>query len=80
MGYLTVHHVPFTVRRAEAVFVRRLDNYADGIFGGGYLLSPRAAAERAAAERAAAERAAAERAAANKIELSDREKEIIRGL
>ena len=60
MGYLTVHHVPFTVRRAEAVFVRRLDNYADGILGGGYLLSPRAAA--------------------NKIELSDREKEIIRGL
>ena len=80
IGYLTVHHVPFTVRRAEAVFVRRLDNYADGIFGGGYLLSPRAAAEHAAAERAAAERAAAERAAANKIELSDREKEIIRGL
>ena len=36
------------------------------IFGGGLLLSERAAAERAAAERAAAERAAAERAAAER--------------
>ena len=36
------------------------------IFGGGYLLSSKAAAERAAAERAAAERAAAERAAAER--------------
>ena len=36
------------------------------IFGGGYLLSTKAAAERAAAERAAAERAAAERAAAER--------------
>ena len=90
MGYLAVHHTPFTVRRADAVFVRRLDNYTEGIFGGGYLLTPRAAAERAAAERAAAERAAAERAAAeraaaeraaaHKIELSDREKDIIKQL
>ena len=80
MGYLAVHHTHLTVRRSDAFFVRRLDNYADGIFGGGYLISPRAAAERAAAERAAAERAAAERAAANKIELSDREKDIIKQL
>ena len=36
------------------------------IFGGGYMLSSKAAAERAAAERAAAERAAAERAAAER--------------
>jgi len=36
------------------------------IFGGGFLLSSKAAAERAAAERAAAERAAAERAAAER--------------
>ncbi len=53
------------------------------IFGGGWLLSERAAAERAAAERAAAERAAAERAAA--VEriywpLSPEEKEICRRL
>ena len=80
MGYLAVHHKPFTVRRKDVIFVRRLDNYGDSIFGGGYLLSPRAAAERAAAERAAAERAAAERAAAHKIELSDREKDLIKQL
>ena len=64
LGYLTVHHTPFTVRRSDATFVRKLDNYAADIFGGGFLLSPRAAAERAAAERAAAKR----------IELSDRER------
>ena len=75
MGYLTVHHTPFTVRRNDAIFVRRLDNYGETIFGGGYLLTPRAAAERAAAERAAAERAAA-----HKIELSDREKDLIKQL
>ena len=43
------------------------------IFGNGYILSTRAAAERAAAERAAAERAAAER-----WKLSERELEIVR--
>ena len=70
MGYLAVHHTPFTVRRSDAIFVRRLDNYAEGIFGGGYLLTSRAAAERAAAERAAA----------RKIKLSDREKALIKQL
>ena len=83
MGYLAAHHTPYTVRRADAVFVGRLDNYRCCIFGGGFLLSERAAAERAAAERAAAERAAAERAAAeraaaHRIELSEREREIVR--
>ena len=72
MQYLAGHHVPLTVRRSEAVFVRKLDNYPCGIYGGGFLLS-----ERAAAERAAAERAAAERAAAHRVELSEREKELI---
>ena len=48
------------------------------IFGNGYLLSSRAAAERAAAERAAAERAAAERAAAERWELSDAELDMVR--
>ena len=46
-----------------------------GIFGGGFLLS-----EKAAAEKAAAEKAAAEKAAAITWELSERELEIIRGL
>ena len=73
MGYLAVHHTPYTVRRADAVFVRKLDNYAKGIFGGGFLLTPRAAAERAAAERAAAERAACMR-----LSLSARERELLK--
>ena len=45
------------------------------VFGGGLLLS-----ERAAAERAAAERAAAERAAATRWPLSERERRIVSGL
>ena len=85
MQYLATHHTPHTVRRSEAVFVRKLDNYPGGIFGSGFLLSERAAAERAAAERAAAERAAAERAAAeraaaHRVELSAREREIVENL
>lgn len=90
MNYLADHHTPHTVRRSDVAFVRKLDNYPGGIFGGGYLLSDRAAADRAAAERAAAERAdaeraaaeraAAERAAAKKVELSDRERAIVRSL
>ena len=67
MQYLASHHTPHTVRRSESVFVRKLDNYPAGIYGGGFLLSPRAAAERAAAERAAA----------HKVELSAREKKLI---
>ena len=70
MQYLASHHTPHTVRRSEAVFVRKLDNYPVGIYGGGFLLS----------ESAAAERAAAERAAAHKVELSDRERQLIRSL
>ena len=75
MQYLAAHHVPHTVRRSDVAFVRRLDNYPGGLYGGGYLLSERAAADRAAAERAAAERAAAER-----VELSAREFEIVHHL
>ena len=70
MQYLAAHHTPHTVRRSEAAFVRRLDNYPGGVFGGGFLLSSRAAAERAAAERAVAHR----------IELSAREREIVKAL
>ena len=63
-------------KTTDAVRVTKLDAMGKRvIFGGGLLLSERAAAERAAAERAAAERAAAEH-----YELSDREKEIQKGL
>ena len=45
------------------------------IYGGGFILS-----EKAAAEKAAAEKEAAEKAAAKKWELSEREREIVRNL
>ena len=62
--------VDYKVRRKDAYFTRALDSQKGqkkGIFGGGLLLS----------ERAAAERAAAERAAAIIWPLSDRERDII---
>ena len=88
-GYLCRHHTPFSLKRSECAFIRKLDAQGDnGIFGGGFIISERAAAERsaaeraeaerAAAERAAAERAAAERAAATVWELSPREREMQR--
>ena len=70
--WFAAHGTPYRVRRDECCFVAKLDAQAESgkvIFGGGLLLS-----ERAAAERAAAERAAAERAAATVWELSDRER------
>ena len=82
--------IDLSVRRGECCRVNKLDAQkamGKGIYGGGLLLSERAAAERAAAERAAAERAAAERAAAERAaaerarahvwELSDRERAIV---
>jgi hypothetical protein len=85
--------VEFSVKRQDCTPIYSMDAqrpHKKTIFGGGLLLSERAAAERAAAERAAAERAAAERAAAERAaaeraaahiwELSPRELEIIRGL
>ena len=61
------HHTDYAFRRSDAVFCRALDGYKGGIFGGGYLLTSKAAAEKAAAENAAALR----------VELSPREKEIL---
>ena len=70
--------VEFSVGLSESSFIRELDEQKESgkaIYGGGFLLS-----ERAAAERAAAERAAAERAAATCWKLSEREQEIVRSL
>ena len=80
--------VDFKIRRCECVHIGTLDAQRSSgkvIFGGGLLLSSRAAAERAAAERAAAERAAAERTAAErtaatKWQLSARERTIVDSL
>ena len=72
---LCKYGVALTVRRGECLRIPAMDaqrKTGKSIFGSGYLLSTRAAAERAAAERAAAERAAAER-----WELSTRERDMI---
>ena len=83
MQYYAGHGVALKIKRRDAQFIRVLDmqrEHGKSIFGGGLLLSDKAAAERAAAERAAAERAAAERVNTQVWELSDREKEIVKGL
>ena len=72
-GWLSEHGERFSVSWKEATFIRKCGNY--NIFGGGLLLSSKAAAEKAAAEKAAAEKAAAE-----KIQLGQKEKEIQEGL
>ena len=54
LGSLAAHGTPFRLRRGDCAFIRALDSQkaaGKAIFGGGFLLSPRAAAERAAAER-----------------------------
>lgn len=78
VGKYSTHGVDFRVLKADAKYIAALDNQRSvgkAIFGGGYLLSERAAAERAAAERAAAEKR-------NVIiwELSEREKIMVKAL
>jgi hypothetical protein len=85
LGYLAQHGAELRIHARDAFFVRALDSQRSAgktMFGSGFLLSEKAAAEKAAAEKAAAEKAAAEKgkAAALRWELSEREKEIIRGL
>ena len=73
LNYLSVHGTAFRVSPESAAFVRGLDAQkpaGKNIFGGGLLLSDRAAADRAAADRAAAIR----------WQLSDRERMIIASL
>ena len=80
-------HMNLEIDAKDTYPVSKLDNMPKALFGKGFLLSDKAAAERMAAERmaaermaaerAAAERAAAERAAAEVIQLSPRELDII---
>ena len=63
LGGLVLKGENLRFKEEDCLFIRNLDNLKGTIFGGGFLLSERAAAERAAAERAAAE----------KIQLSKRE-------
>lgn len=70
--------IEMTVHRGDCVLVSKMDaqkESGESIFGGGLLLS-----DRAAAEKAAAEKAAAEKASAHIWELSPRELEIIKSL
>ena len=70
--------IEFCVRRSECVPVRALDGqkqYKKGIYGGGLLLS-----DRAAARKAEAEKAAAKEESSYHWGLSDRERKIIESL
>ena len=79
---------PLRICPEDVAFTRALDaqkSLKRAIYGGGFLLSEKAAAEKAAAEKAAAEKAAAEKAAAEKAaahvwELSVREEELVKSL
>ena len=78
------HGIRFRVKEAECSFVRSLDGQkatGQGLFGGGFLISPEAAAEKAAAEKAAEK--AAERMEADgayTVELSGRERALVESL
>ena len=78
LNYLPNHDTELRIKAEDAQFIRELDaqkTNKKAIFGGGFLLS-----EKAAAEKAAAEKAAAEKAAARKWTLSAREWEIVKKL
>ena len=78
--------IPFEMPKDECVFIWKLDaQTGSGIYGSGFLISERLRAEREKAEREKAEREKAEREKAEREkvtvwELSDREREIIKGL
>ena len=68
LGYMADHGVDYTLRKSDAVFVRALDSQraaGKSLFGAGFLIC---------------EKAAAEKAAAFEWQLSEREREIIKQL
>ncbi len=81
VGNFARHGIDYRLYAEDAFFIRGMDAqkpHCKSIYGGGYLLSVKAAAEKAAAEKAAAEKAAAEKAAESqyKFQLSAREREL----
>ena len=73
LGRLVAHSTELKIRKVSCEHIRTSDSAEEqgrSIYGGGYILSDRAAAERAAAERAAATR----------LNISAREREIIERL
>ena len=78
VNYFSQHETDYGVRRGEALRISAMDeqkSHGKACFGGGLLLS-----EKAAAEKAAAEKAAAEKAAAIAWQLSERERGIVESL
>ena len=77
-SYICKHGVGLTIYPDECERIGQLDSQKEAdkaLYGGGFLLS-----EKAAAEKAAAEKAAAEKAAAHRWPLSERERAIIKRL
>ena len=75
LGKITKRSIELKIRKASCEYIKQSDSAEEqgrALYGGGFIMS-----DRAAAERAAAERAAAERAAATRLNLSPREKAII---
>ena len=73
LGYMAAHGTSLEIEAKDVRFIRALDSQKEsgkGLFGSGFLLS----------ERAAAEKAAAEKIDTNIWELSDREREIVKSL
>ena len=77
------HPVPFKLRREDAIQVRHLDNMdkmKKQPYGTCYLLSPSATLDKLAAEKASRERKKTENKPKIKIELSERERNLINDL
>ena len=78
LGKIAKRGIELQIRKAACEPIKQSDSAEEqgrALYGGGFIMS-----DRAAAERAAAERAAAERAAATRLNLSEREKAIIERL
>lgn len=85
LGYLANHGQSFAVKTEDCYFTRSLENQREHkktIFGGGFLISERAAAEKTEAEHRAAENVTLEFKTANEYiwKLSPAEREIINHL
>ena len=81
MQKLARYGVDFKIHKQDCTFIRKMDVQGKkAIFGGGLLLSERAAAERAAAENKRRENALQEQEQVERFELSEREKQIVRSL
>ena len=84
VGYMVKHGVNFEIEKEGAVFIRRLDSQIiknKTLFGGGFLVSDKAAKKRAKAEEKARRNAEKEKRperAGEVWELSEREREIIK--